>query len=300
MSTEVDVEQLQTTKSEKLLAVVLAAFLLLGAVWAYQEVDDRVRRELPVRSPSAAEQAPIRKLDTAQGRLYRAQNRVRRTRSELTLRREAYRTALDADEPADTLRRRYLAANEAYESAVAARVAAQRAVRAAQPAASAASSRIAAEEHERRDLQELVIALIRLGAASAFIVLAYWLLARMRNRGSRYLPLGAAAVGFATVFAFVVAVDYLTDYFDPLDLGLLYLSLLGVLATLVAFWALQRYLARRLPSRRVRKHECPFCGYPVAENRRCEGCGREVLGSCASCESPRRVGTPRCGACGAA
>jgi hypothetical protein len=69
--------------------------------------------------------------------------------------------------------------------------------------------------------------------------------------------------------------------------------------TLLAFVALQRYLARRIPQSRVRKRECPFCGYPVRENQRCEGCGREVVASCAKCGSDRRVGTLHCGACGA-
>ena len=80
----------------------------------------------------------------------------------------------------------------------------------------------------------------------------YLLLTRLRDKGSRWFPLSASVVLFATVFAFVVAVDYLTDYFDPFDAGILLLSLIGVAATVVAFWLLQRYLARRLPLRRVR------------------------------------------------
>ncbi len=59
MTAELDVEQLQTTKSEKLLALVLAAFLLVGGIWAYQELDDYVRRALPLREPTAAEQQAI-------------------------------------------------------------------------------------------------------------------------------------------------------------------------------------------------------------------------------------------------
>lgn len=39
-TTRVDVEEIETTKSEKLLAVVLAVFLLLGGVWT------KVRRGL--------------------------------------------------------------------------------------------------------------------------------------------------------------------------------------------------------------------------------------------------------------
>ena len=86
MSTELDVEQLQSTKSEKLLALVLAVFLLIGGIWAYQEIDDKVRDAMPVRNPTAAEQQAIRTLDRAQQRRFRAEETVRRTRSELELR----------------------------------------------------------------------------------------------------------------------------------------------------------------------------------------------------------------------
>ncbi len=66
-----------------------------------------------------------------------------------------------------------------------------------------------------------------------------------------------AFVAYAAILAFAGATDYLTDYFDPLDLGPLVLSLVGIVATLLAFVALQRYLAKRLPARRVRHRECP-------------------------------------------
>ena len=37
----------------------------------------------------------------------------------------------------------------------------------------------------------------------------------------------------------------------------------------------------------------------VRDNRRCEGCGRDVVASCTTCGSERRVGTLHCGTCGA-
>jgi hypothetical protein len=86
---------------------------------------------------------------------------------------------------------------------------------------------------------------------------------------------------------------------DPLDLGPLVLSLFGIAATLVAFWALQRYLARRLPARRAAKGECPYCGYSVRDRGpHCEGCGRTVVAPCSACTAPRRVGVVHCAACG--
>jgi hypothetical protein len=129
---------------------------------------------------------------------------------------------------------------------------------------------------------------------------AYWLLASLRKRGSRYFPLAFSVLGFATLLALVMAGDYVTDYLDPRDLGPLVLAVVGIALTIVSFAALQRYLARRVPFRRVRKRECPFCGYPVGEHDHCEGCGRAVIAECSTCAQPRRVGTLHCGACGQA
>lgn len=300
MSAGLDVEQLQSTKSEKLLALVLAVFLLIGGVWAYQEIDDKVRSAIPLREPSASERQAIRALERAEQRRFQAEETVRRTRDELVLRREAYRTALDAGDPAVALRTRYRAADAAFEQARADRQRALRTEVAARPEANAAQERVNRDVEKRRDRQELVIFLLRAGAAVVFVLLGYLLLTRLRDKGSRWFPLSGSAILFATVYAFVVAADYLTDYFDPFDAGILLLSLIGAAATVVAFWLLQRYLARRLPLRRVRRRQCPYCGFPVGDNTRCEGCGREVQGPCAHCSATRRLGAPFCGACGRA
>jgi hypothetical protein len=303
VSDQLDVEQLQTTKSEKLLALVLAVFLLIGGIWAYQELDDWVRGAVPLHEPTAAEQRALTELERAQNSRFRADERVRQTRSELELRRERYRTALDAGSPAAALRSQYLAAEDAFEAARDRRADAARAEAAARPAATRAQERLSRDAAERRDRQELVTFLLRLALGLVFIAAAYLLLTRLRERGSRWFPLSASAVIFATVYAFALAVDYLTDYFDPFDAGILLLALLGAGATVVAFWLLQRYLARRLPLRRVRRGQCPYCGFPLPSRpggagERCEGCGRQVVAPCGSCSAPRRVGTPYCATCG--
>lgn len=298
MTQPVDVEQLETTRSEKLLALVLAVFLLIGGVWAYQEIDDRVREAMPLREPTAAEEQALTALREAERRRFRAEERVRQARAELELRRERYRTALDARAPAAQLRAEYLAGERAFDAARAERERAAEEAAAARPAAAEAQTRLNRDLERRRDRQELVTFLLRLALALAFVAAAYVLLTRLRERGSRWFPLSGAVVLFATVFAFVVAVDYLTDYFDPFDAGILLLSLLGAGCTVVAFWLLQRYLARRLPLRRVRRGQCPYCGFPSGAGERCEGCGRQVVAPCSTCERPRRVGSPYCASCG--
>jgi hypothetical protein len=42
MSARADVEEIQVTRTEKLLAVVLTAFLLIGGIWTYTRIDDLV------------------------------------------------------------------------------------------------------------------------------------------------------------------------------------------------------------------------------------------------------------------
>jgi hypothetical protein len=293
----VDIEEIQTTRTEKLLAVVLAIFLLTGGVWAYQEIDDWIRDE---GAASGALSSPaIDRNDEARNRLARANEARAAAREELELRREAYRTALDADRPADRLERAYRNAERAFEAAERERTAAQRAVRATAPAAEAAQQRLAEQAEERRRREERNIFFARMALAIVALALAFVLLWHLHGRASRYLPLAFAAVMSATLLAFILAGDYLTDYFDPLDLGPLLLSLIGSTAAVVTFYLVQRYLARRLPARRVRKEQCPFCGYPARGNDRCENCGREVVAPCAKCAAPRRVGVLHCGTCGA-
>jgi flagellar biogenesis protein FliO len=303
MSTMLDVEDVQTTKGEKLLAVVLIVFLLIGGVWTYQKIDDAVRDTSPPDYSyrgTPTEQAAVARHNSAQRRYQRALNEQARATQNLELRREAYRTALDEGRRDPQLRQTYVRAQARLTRARRNVAAAQRELVQAQPAAQAAQRHIADVQQGRTERHELLTFVFRLAFVLAGIAFGYWLLARLRRRASRYYAVGIAVVAYSAILAFAMAVDYLTDYFEPLDLGPLVISIFGIVLTLLAFVGLQRYLARRIPQRRVRKGECPFCGYPVRGDDHCEGCGREVIAPCAVCNAPRRVGTRHCAACGAA
>ncbi|HEV2787216.1 MAG TPA: hypothetical protein VGV67_12540, partial [Solirubrobacteraceae bacterium] len=94
---------------------------------------------------------------------------------------------------------------------------------------------------------------LRLGFLLGWLGASYALLHRLRRRRSRWIVAASAAVAAAALLALVMAGDYLTDYIEVTDLGVLVLSVAGALMTIAAFAVLQRYLARRLPERRVRK-----------------------------------------------
>ncbi len=300
MPTSVDVEEIESTRSEKALALVLMVFLLIGAFWTYAKIDDVARNSVRQVETTAAERAAIGEAQRSERHQFAAEQARAQASRDLVLAREAYRTALDAGEAAPALRARYELAQRRYARVQAELAKASAAASASQPAARAAEQAVSKRLAAAYDRQSWIAALLRLLFAAGLLVLGYWLLARLRRRQTRYLPLAFAMLGTAAIMALTFAGDYVTDYIDPLDLGPIVLSLFGVAATIAAFAVLQRYLARRIPSRRVRKGECPFCGFPVRAGTHCEGCGREVIADCAACGSPRRVGALHCAACGAA
>ncbi|MDQ5821548.1 MAG: zinc ribbon domain-containing protein [Actinomycetota bacterium] len=300
MSTRVEVEDIQTTKSEKLLAWILVIFLATAGVWTYQKLDDVMKDRVADARVAPAVRAAIARGENARNLLFDANQTAARSLRQLELARETYRTELDAGRKAPEVAARYRTAQRRYAEAQREKRAAATALQEAIPAERLAHEREAKEFQRVHHRRELLAFLARAAFFGATLVLAYLLLAWTRGRGSRYFPVAIAFTGAAALMIVVLAGDYVTDYVNPLDYGALLLALFGVAVTLAAFWALQRYLARRVPHRRVRKHECPFCGYPVKDNKRCEGCGREVVAECATCHRPRRVGTRFCGACGAA
>jgi hypothetical protein len=296
MKVRPDVEDIQTTKTEKLLAVILTAFLLLGAIWTYQRVDDLVRTHVDV--PTFAPGPATERLNRAMDRVARADQARAQALENLELRREAFRTALEAGRPARRLELAYNAAQRRLTAADRERARAREEVAAARPAA-------VREQNIQGDRVSAALArqtrytfFSRLGLVALYIVGAYALLVVLRRRASRWLPLAGSAIAAATIFTFVFASDYLTDYLDPFEWGVAGIAALGIASTLLVYWSVQRYVIRRIPQRRVKRRQCPFCGYPVRDNVRCEGCGRDVVAPCTRCEEPRRVGTAYCGVCG--
>jgi len=297
--TRVELEEIQTTRMEKLLAWVLAGFLFLGGIWIYHRIGQQQETYRPA-TPTAVEQAAVERHQTDSTAVYRLDGVVRTDEAVLEHDREAYRTALEAHQPAVELGRAYRVSEAKLEADQRALSKARAAAAASAPAAASAERAISARAehrntHARRNafLERLLYVLLALGGA-------FGLLDLLRRRRSRYLVVGFAAVGASSVLTTVMAGDYATDYIDVGRSGPYLLSIAGIVLTLLALVGLQRYLAKRVPARRVRKHECPFCGFPVGSNSHCEGCGRTVVAPCSRCEGARRVGTAHCGLCGAA
>ena len=301
MTTRVDAEESASTRSEKVLAVVLAVFLLIGTCWFYVQVADWVAGE-ERWDYTAAEQTAIDDYTVAEDEAFEAEDERDQRLTDLEQARADLDLAVSQGDVTDDLRTRYETAQQAYETAKAEADEARTVADAAGDEAAAAEQAYAERTGDQSGVY-WVVALLRLVFVGALLAGTLRLLSVTRQRESRYLVLALAGVVTAAVMALVFAVDYVTDYVDLLDLGPIVLSVLGAGATIAAFVGLQRYLARRVPRPRVRKGECPFCAFPVRTagldaGPHCEGCGREVVAACSTCEAPRRVGTPHCARCG--
>lgn len=297
MTTRVDIEEIEATKSEKFLAVVLAAFLLIGSVWFYVKVAEWVPGGSD-HAPSASETKAYQAQEETWNRQASAEQTLEREKSELALAKNDFDIAVAKGGDVAPAEADYKAAEVELREA-------QRQLGDAQRKAKAAEQAVAKFERARTEVShaghDWAVAGIRLGFIVGWLLASLRFVSALRRSQSRFLPLGFAAVGTGVVTALVFATDYITDYIDPLDLGPIVLSAVGAAATIGAFVGLQRWLAGRIPGRRVRNGECPFCGHPLrGEAPHCEGCGREVIAPCASCSQPRRVGSPHCGACGEA
>jgi len=302
--------EIETSLSEKILALVLAVFIAIGAIWGYVKLDEVAQpdsnpypadRELIDRGEIAAIQSnreAIRSVEVAR-------RERRATTRQLELSREAYRTALDAGEVATEQRTEYEAAQAQLASASRDLVAAAAVEARTRPDAAGARRELterrqaeAKQADEDRTRHDRIVFALRLVLLALMLAGAYRLLIRLRSRSSRYLPAALAWIGATAILAVVMAADYTDSYIAFDEVGPLAISVVGVALTLAAFVALQRFLAKRVPARRVRRGECPFCGFPVRGKPHCEGCGRAVIAGCSSCQQDRRVGTPRCGFCG--
>lgn len=310
MSAKTEVENMKTSGPEKVLAVALTVFILIGAVWMYSQIGkisdetyswdyegyQGARIEL-----SQHDRAAIREQREARSSYWKTRQRLKRAEDRVAFTGDAYRTEREAGLSGTAELAAYRQAQERLAKARKANRAADARFEASRPAAKRAeANRTAAWDDKRAEQRrdDRWVAVLRLALVGSMLSLGYWSLSIARRRRSRLLPLALAWITASAVLSAWMALDYGLQTGVFREIGPLLISLVGIVLTVFAFVSLQRYLARKIPQRRLRRRECPFCGFPAHDSPNCEGCGRRLVGECPTCHQARRVGAPHCGNCG--
>ena len=278
--------EIETSGAEKILAVVLAVFIAIGAIWGYVKLDEvaksdstclcagpeahRLRGILGDPERTGRRSVRSKGLGGSGGRPLAAwSSAARRIEPHWTPmnRRPSCGRSTSPLRPGSRLLRegwgrRHGRGADSSECGAGTGTAER-----------AASSAPRSSEDEDRAQHDRIVFLLRLALLILMLAAAYRLLIRLRSRHSRYLPAALAWIGATAILAVVMAADYTDNYIEFADVGPLAISIAGIALTLVAFVALQRFLAKRVPARRVRRGECPFCGSPFAKSRIARGAG---------------------------
>jgi hypothetical protein len=313
-----DASEHAVARSERLLAWILAGFLLLALGWGYARIGDSI--EDGRRDGLAELQRPVEERGYARedersdlGLIYTYSSSAveearltaaSRARS-LERARERYRTAIESGESSETLKVAYRAADR-RATASEEKLRERRRSRAAAIAKLRAYDRSVAPGRDAElraveayeDTAYRRIILWRTALALGSLALGLLLLRLTTARLPRAVTLAQSAVGAGALITLTLVVDYSAVNLDFYTAGPLGVAAIGSALTIAAFVALQRYLVRHRPARRIRSGECAACGQPSATPF-CEGCGQPVIAPCGACAEPRRIGTAHCGSCGA-
>ncbi|MEW6399159.1 MAG: zinc ribbon domain-containing protein [Bacillota bacterium] len=307
-------ERAEATRAEKVLALGLVAFLLLGGLWVLDRLGDIPARPdygaVAARYGIAALEEEVSRLqgDLNQARqaLGQAQENESRARVEYEFRREEYRTALDAGREDRERKATYQQALAAYDRAreatqAAARVVARWEDALRNPQARLEEKRAAVSaEYARASRQyETRVLLLRLGYALPVLALAVAAWQALRRRHFPYLALLTSFMAFAVLQAAFLVGSYAWTLFRAwAQLGV---SLTGAAITAAGMVALRRYVFSpgRVMRARARAGQCPRCGLPLGrEYVFCPECGNRVAESCPHCGNRRPVSLPICPHCG--
>ncbi len=310
-----EVEEVEASRAEKLLAVGLVVFLLIGGFWVTNRLGSLL--EYPDYTVIAARHGlPDLELAyrEAEANLWRAMEAaeqaraaMEQARSEYEFRREEYRVALERGLDDPRLAAAHEAARTAYESARTA-LDLTNAVRASLEAKAAGPRRAyeaacqeAQKEYERAvDRYQLILFGLRFGYALPLFALSVWAWLHLRRRRSRHLTLGTAFLAFAGIQAAALVFQY--GWYLLRDIGPLALSVSGSAICIAGLAALRRWAtsSKRLAAARLRRGQCPSCGYPLAgSGAYCAGCGRGLAAPCQACGRdvvPQSGFCPHCGA----
>lgn len=253
-------------------------------------------------------QAEAASYQTAAERAGEARVARDQARAEYEFRREEYRVALEKglDDPAlaashESAKSAYEEAEARYQIAEAARANLETDLSARQKTYDDVLARVSKAFDRANGRYEVIAFILRFAYALPLFALSVWLWLALRRRRPRHLILATAFMAFAGLQALGLLGQY--GWYLLRDVGQIALSVAGSAVCVAGLIAIQRWAAnaRRLTLARLRRRQCPGCGFPLTPGAAyCAGCGRKLTSTCPRCGQETLIEAPFCSNCGLA
>ncbi len=313
MHSEDESQLIEYSRAEKILALGMVVFMLMGGFWIMNRITRFVPRPDYYQLEQRAGLAELserfieaqRKLSYADSLLQERREAFERTRVEYEFRREEYRVSLEKGVADTSKEKMYEESRRAMESAMVELDAATslrsrfaQEFSALQDAYNRAHDEINASYSRAMNVYELKLFLVRFAYVFPVFGLSYWIWQVLRAKRSRHLVLGTAFLGFSTVQAIVMSGQYAWHLVR--DVAQIAVSVAGTVATGAALVALKRYVTNpeRVRNQRFRKGQCPACGFGVKGELYCPSCGFLLQAACPDCRALVPVVRKYCPNCG--
>jgi tetratricopeptide (TPR) repeat protein len=305
-------EEIEATRSEKILAAAFVLFLLIGGIRVLGELRDipaepdfsdyeirhgisALQNELPVF---------ISQMQIAEQSYRQSLEEFNRAEEEYLFKREEHRTRLEEGTVDETLQREYEQATQIYETAVNNRDSANKNLNDAREIYNKKNNEInQLRLNAQKDfnaairLYEIKVILTRLLFVVPLFIGSIYVTQKARQRQSRYTILANSFMAFSILLLAYMVLEFTWRSFQVIGV-----SLIGALATGSALVYLKKeyFKPERVTLKRLSQRRCPYCNFPFEkDDAYCKNCGQSLEEKCRSCGSKRVKFAKHCQNCGA-
>jgi len=309
-----ETDEIESSRVEKLLAVGLVAFLLIGGFWVLDRLGSVPKRPdytaIALAQGLTEIEAVFREAEAdylrAGAAVAETQDAMEKARSDYEYRREELRVAaeLGVETPAlsqsyETARAAFEAARTSHELAEATMASLEQRLAGPRALYEEASRRVHEAYQRALDLYQLSLFALRFAYALPLFAASVWAWFYVRRKRGPHAIIATAFMGFAGIQALTLVGQY--GWYLLRDIVPIALSATGSAVCVAGLVALRRWAAatRRPALSRLRRSACPSCGFPLSLSRaHCAGCGRALRQTCPGCGGENVAESPYCGHCG--
>ena len=311
MSERDEVEKLEATRGEKILASAMVIFLLIGGINILTELGgipespqrDIYYEQYGVHNLENEERSINSELKIASDVLKNANDEYLSTKENYQFKREEYRVILDKGETDEIKEREHEEARNRYEES-------QVKLNEAQAVHDAIYGRLNQKRGEVSDARSLAqgeynaayqiyrwkVLAVRLAFVLPLLVVAIAMFLKAKKVKSKYTIHANAFMAFASLLLIYTIIVNVWQVLHVIGI-----SILGAVACAItlAYIKKQYFSFERISMSRLKQNKCPWCTFPIRHDMSyCQNCGKKLAYKCPECGEMRSILTRFCPNCG--